>query len=138
MQLLHTEGILDLYACDPPLDPLHIPQVLSSDVVDIETPFGSNTHARTHTHTTQHFTKQLFMQCNSSETGFYTPPPVGYIISGPMGEGSLYTTGAEAENSAVKFSKGSVPPLYKNRSSKSSQPLLLKPPLFTPSTASIP
>ena len=68
-----------------------------------------------------------------SETGFYTPPPlegkiatdtctpsparVVYTISGPMGGGFLYTTGAEAENSAVKFSKESVPPLYKNRSS---------------------
>ena len=30
-----------------------------------------------------------------------------------MGGGFLYTTGAEAENSAVKFSKESVPPLYK-------------------------
>ena len=64
-----------------------------------------------------------------SETGFYTPPPlegkiatdtftpspapVLYKISGPMGGGFLYTTGAEAENSAVKLSKESVPPLYK-------------------------
>ena len=69
-----------------------------------------------------------------SETGFYTPPPlegkiatdtftpspapVVYKVSGPMGGGFLYTTGAEAENSAVQFSKESVPPLYKNRSSK--------------------
>ena len=67
------------------------------------------------------------------ETGFYTPPPlegkiatdtftpsqapVVYKISGPMRGGFLYTTGAEAENSAVKFSKESVPTLYKNRSS---------------------
>ena len=69
-----------------------------------------------------------------SATQFYTPPPlegkiamdtltpfpapVVYKTSGPMGEGILYTTGAEAENSAVNFSKESVPPLYKNRSSK--------------------
>ena len=51
----------------------------------------------------------------SSETGFYTPPPLERIIA--MGGGFLYTTGAEAENSAVTFSGGSVPPLYKNRSS---------------------
>ena len=67
-----------------------------------------------------------------SETGFYTPPPpegkiatdtltplpapVVYRISGPMGGGFLYTTGAEAENSAVNSSKKSVPSLYKNRS----------------------
>ena len=69
-----------------------------------------------------------------SETGFYAPPPlegkiatdtlmphpapVVHDISGPMGGRFLYTTGAEAENSAVKFSKESVPPLYKNRSSR--------------------
>ena len=69
----------------------------------------------------------------NSETGFcHTPPlegkiatdtftpspaPVVYKISGPMGGGFSYTTGAEAENSAVKLSKESVPPLYKNRSS---------------------
>ena len=41
-------------------------------------------------------------------------------ISGPMGGGILYTTGAEAENSAVNFSKNSVPPLYKNQSPKNS------------------
>ena len=74
----------------------------------------------------------LVETCNP-ETGFYTTPqlegeiatdtftpspvPVVYKISGPMGGGFLYTTGAEAENSAVKVSKGSVPPLYKNRSS---------------------
>ena len=55
-----------------------------------------------------------------SETVFYAPPlegkiatdtlmplpaPVVYNISGPMGGGLLYTTGAEAENSAVNFSK---------------------------------
>ena len=34
-----------------------------------------------------------------------SPAPVVYKISGPMGGGFLYTTGAEAENSAVKFSK---------------------------------
>ena len=34
-----------------------------------------------------------------------------------MGAGILYTTGAEAENSAVNSSKESVPPLYKNQSS---------------------
>ena len=46
-----------------------------------------------------------------------SPAPVVYKISGPMGRGFLYTTGAEAENSAAKFSKESVPPLYKKRSS---------------------
>ena len=46
------------------------------------------------------------------------PAPVVYTISGPMGEGTLYTTGAEAENSAVNFRKNSVPPLYKNQSPK--------------------
>ena len=47
-----------------------------------------------------------------------SPAPVVYKISGPMGGGYLYTT-AEAENSAVKFSKESVPPLYnESRSSK--------------------
>ena len=64
-----------------------------------------------------------------SETGFHTPPwlkekiatdtftpspaPVVNIISEPMGGGFLYTTGAGAENSAAKFSKESVPLLYK-------------------------
>ena len=35
----------------------------------------------------------------------FTPSqaPVVYRISGPMGGGFLYTTGAKAENSAVKF-----------------------------------
>ena len=67
-----------------------------------------------------------------SETGFYTPPPlegkiatdtltplpapVVYKISGPMGGVFLYTIGAEAENSAVNFSRQSVPSLYKNQS----------------------
>ena len=40
-----------------------------------------------------------------------------------MGEGILYTTGVEAENSAVNFSKNSVPPLYKNQSPKFIQEL---------------
>ena len=65
-----------------------------------------------------------------SETGFYTPPqlegklatdtftpapaPVVYEISGALGGGFLYT-GAEAENSAAKFSKESVPPVCPSR-----------------------
>ena len=67
-----------------------------------------------------------------SEAEFYTPPPleakiatdtlnpfpapVVYKISGPKGEGFVYTTGAEADNSAVRFAKESVPPLYKIQS----------------------
>ena len=63
-----------------------------------------------------------------SATRFYTPPPlegkiatdtltpfpapVVYKISGSMGGGILYTTGAEAEISVVNFSKNAVPPLY--------------------------
>ena len=54
----------------------------------------------------------------ATDTFTPSPAPVVYNISGPMGERYLYTTGAEAENSAVEFSKDSVPPLYKNRSSK--------------------
>ena len=43
------------------------------------------------------------------ETGFYAPPLEGKIatdtfkIAWPMGRGILYTTGAEADNSAVNF-----------------------------------
>ena len=44
------------------------------------------------------------------------PAPVVYKISGPKGEAFLYTTGAEDENSAAKFSKESVPPVYKIQS----------------------
>ena len=72
-------------------------------------------------------------QSRYSETGFYTPPPplkgkmvtdtfarspapVVYKCSGPMAGGFLYITSAEAENSAVNFSKESVPPLYKSQS----------------------
>ena len=40
-----------------------------------------------------------------------------YIISGPVGGGFLYATGAEAANSAVNSSKQSVPPLFWNQSS---------------------
>ena len=73
-----------------------------------------------------------FQQRTKLETGFYTPPPlevkivtdtlarfsapVVYTISGPIGEGMLYTTGAVAENVVVKISKTSVPALYKNQS----------------------
>ena len=46
-----------------------------------------------------------------------------YKIAGPMGEGILYYTGAEAENSAVNFSKSSVPQLYKNQSPRESSNL---------------
>ena len=34
-------------------------------------------------------------------------------MSGPMGRGCLYTADAEAENSAVNFSKEPVPPLLR-------------------------
>ena len=44
-----------------------------------------------------------------------SPAPVVHKISGPMGGRFSYTTGAEAENSAVKFSKESVPPLLKKK-----------------------
>ena len=44
------------------------------------------------------------------------PALVAYQISGPMGGGFLYTTSAEAKNSAVTFSNISGPPLYKNQS----------------------
>ena len=79
-------------------------------------------------------TKSHLKSVRNSKTGFYTPPPlegkiatdtftpspapVVYKISGRMEGGFSYTTGAEAENSAVKFSKESVPPFYKNRSSR--------------------
>ena len=37
------------------------------------------------------------------------PTPAVYNISGHMGGGFVYTTGAEAENSAINFSKESAP-----------------------------
>ena len=49
----------------------------------------------------------------ATDTFTPSPAPVVYKISGPMGGGFLCTSGAEAENSAVKFSKESVPSLYK-------------------------
>ena len=50
--------------------------------------------------------------------GTLSPPaPLVCEMSGPMGEDFLHTTGAEAENSAAKFSIKSLPPLYKNWSS---------------------
>ena len=67
----------------------------------------------------------LAFSWKKSATRFYTPPPLGeknchghfdplpapvvYNISGPMGKGIWKTTGAEAENSGVNFSKNSVP-----------------------------
>ena len=51
-----------------------------------------------------------------TDTFARSPAPVVYKLSGPMVGGFLYTTGAEAENSALDFSKESVPPLYKNQS----------------------
>ena len=44
------------------------------------------------------------------------PAPVVYKFSGSMGGGFLYTTGAEAESSALNFSKESVPPQFKIQS----------------------
>ena len=45
-----------------------------------------------------------------------SPAPAAYKIFGPMGGTFLYTTGAEAEDLVVNFSKESVPPLYKKQS----------------------
>ena len=42
--------------------------------------------------------------------------PVVCKISGPMGGGFLYTTGAEAENSAVDLRNSSAATVYQNQS----------------------
>ena len=48
------------------------------------------------------------------------PASVVYKTSGPMGGGFLYTTGAEADSSAVAF-KNSIPPLQTHQFVENSQ-----------------